>query len=76
MTYMGLSPPKSTEYIGVPKVTQCDRQHLCRAKTQVRSPALHGGSKVWLGSDPWPGNSICQWDIQKRKTKKKTEVNI
>ena len=43
--------------LGIPAVVQGDRQHLWSAEMQVLSLAQHGGlrSRLWLGSDPWPG---------------------
>ena len=47
-------------------------------QTQVGSLAQHSGSGVedlvllqlWLGSDPWPRNSICHGVAEKEKRKK------
>lgn len=33
--------------IAIPAVAQQDRQHLCSIRTQVRSPARHGGYRLW-----------------------------
>ena len=65
-------------YPGVPSVAQKDR-HLCNTRTQVQSPASHSGLKdpvlsqrrshLWLGSDPWPGNSICCGAAKKENNK-------
>ena len=66
-------------YVGVPDVAQWDWQHLRSAGTQVESPAwhrglrikdlallqLHLGLQLWLGSDSWSGNSICQGAAKK-----------
>jgi len=64
---------------GVPAVAQQDCATLQSVKTQVRSQAGHSGSKdpallkLWyrsklqLGSDPWPGNSICCWTAKNKK---------
>ena len=58
---------------------------LCSAKTQVPSLApahwvkilalrqLQCRSKLWLGSNPWPRNSICCGAVKKKKKKKKKE---
>ena len=52
-------------------MAQFDQWHLWSTGTQVQSPAQHSGLKdpgllqlqhrlqLQLGSDPWPGNSIC-----------------
>ena len=30
-------------------------------------PAQHSGLRIWLRSDPWPGNSICHEVAKKKK---------
>ena len=67
---------------GASAVVQQDQQCLCSTRTQVPSPARHSGLKhlallhLWygsqlrIGSDPWPGNSICQEAAKKEKKKK------
>ena len=64
---------------GVPAVEQWDWQHLGSTETQVQSPAQHSGlldpavpwlwlrSQLWLGSDPWPRNSICHRAAKRKK---------
>lgn len=65
---------------------QQDGQHICSARTQVRSLAPYNGlkdpalsplwhrSQPWLGSDPWCRNSICQRVTKKEKqTKQKNQ---
>ena len=58
-------------------MAQLDQWDLCSGRMQVPSLARHSELKdpalpqLWLGSDPWPGNSICQGDGQKRGEKKK-----
>ena len=68
-------------YFGVPTVAQQDRQCLGSTGMQVQSPAQHSGLRIqhcrscglglrpWLGSDPWPKNSICCSRAKKRKEK-------
>ena len=65
--------------LGVPTVAQWDQQHLCSARTQVRSLAGHSKLKgpvlpqlwhrlqLWLESDPWPRNCICRRVAKKEK---------
>ena len=36
-------------------------------------PQLHLRSQLQLGSDPWPGNSICHRAAKKKKKKKNLE---
>ena len=67
---------------GVSAVAQQDQQCLCSTRTQVPSPARHSGLKhlallhLWygsqlrIGSDPRPGNFICQEAAKKEKKKK------
>lgn len=69
-------------------MAQWDQWHLCSARMQVRSPALHSGLKdpatpqLWhrsqlqLRSDSWPGNSICHSAARKRKKKKKGRLDL
>ena len=64
---------------GVPAMPQWDGRHLCSTRTQVWSPVQYSGlmglalpqlqhrSQLWLGSDPWPGNSICCGADKKEK---------
>ena len=68
---------------GVPAVAQQEGQCPCSARMQVQSPAQHSGlkdpalpqllhrSQLQLGSDPWPGNSVCQAMAIKEKKHKK-----
>ena len=51
---------------------------MALAASRVRSPAQHSGlkemqlrcgSQLWLGSDPWPRNSICLGVAKKEKKK-------
>ena len=68
---------------GVPAVAKQDRQHHCSARILVKSLDGHSGlkypvlpqlqckSQLWLGSDPWPRNSIFCGAAKKKKTKKK-----
>ena len=60
------------EYFGVSTIVQQDWQHLWSTRMKFRSLAQYSGlkylallqmwhrSQLWLGSDHWPGNSICQ----------------
>ena len=66
---------------GVPAAGQWDWQCLWSTGMQVRSLAQHSVLRIWccrelqlrsqlcLGSDPWPGNSICCRTIEKEKKK-------
>ena len=36
----------------------------------LASPQLWLRLQLWLGSDPWPGNSMCQGMAKKKKEKK------
>ena len=72
---------KKKNYRGVSAVAQRDQQHLWSTGTQVRSPAqqirlkdpvllqLQCRSKLQLGSDPWPRNSI-RCAVAKKEKKK------
>ena len=62
--------PMEKEAGGVPTVAQWDQQRLGRAGMQVSPPPsqwvkdlvllqLQLRLPLWLGSDSWPGNSIC-----------------
>ena len=76
------NPPKWARS-GLCTAARWDQWPLCSTRMQVRSPACHHGSKepvlpklqcrlyLWLGSDPWPGNSTCWGRGQKKKKKKK-----
>ena len=58
---------------------QWDRQCLCSTRMQVQSLARHSRLKdpawpqpwhrmqLWLGPDPWPGNSICHGQPKKKQ---------
>ena len=53
---------------------------LVSVEVQVRCPTRHSGlriwhcyscrSKLWLGFDPWPGNSHILWGQLKKEKKK------
>ena len=46
-------------------------------KDPLNLPQLWGRLPLWLGSDSWPGNSICQGAIKKkRRRKKKKEKSV
>ena len=68
---------------GVPTVVQWDWQCLRSTGTQVRYPAPHNGlgsgaatAAASVGSDPWPGNSICHRAAKNEKKKnKKKQLN-
>lgn len=67
----------------VPAVAQQDWWCLRSTRMQVESSAQHCGFKdlrlsqlqcrlyLWLGSDPWPRNSIYQGEAKKKKKKEK-----
>ena len=73
--------------LGVPAVAQWDQQHFCGTWTQVRSLAQHSGLKdltllqlwrwlqMWLGSDPWPRNSLSGRRPKKKGGEKVLETN-
>ena len=60
-------------------MAQQDMQHLCSTRMQVCSLAQCNGLKdlalpqlwhrlhLWLGSDPWPRNSICHGVAKEEK---------
>ena len=64
-------------------MAQGDLWHLCPTRMQVWVLARHSGLKdlaflqlqcrlqLWLGSDPWPRNSICRGMTKKKKKKKR-----
>ena len=60
--------------MGVPTVAQQDQQCLGSARMRVqclaqwvKDPAM---LQLQLGSDPWPGNSICPGAAKNEKKKK------
>ena len=64
-------------------MAQWDQQRLCSSRTQVPPPAqwikdlalppLWHGLQLWLGADPWPGNSMCHGVAKKEgKFKRRT----
>ena len=69
-------------------MAQRDWQSLGSAQTQAQSPAWHCGLRIYhciscglglqlqLGSNPWPGNSICPWAAKKKGEKKKKTKNL
>ena len=66
-------------------MAQWDQRLLCSVKMQVPSLAQHTGLKdpallklqrlshLWLGYDPWPGNSVCGRAAKNEKKKKERE---
>ena len=76
-----LKSKKKKFHGGGPTVVQWNQQHLERPGTRVRSLARHSrlriqhychcslGHKGQPGSDPWPGNSICQAAAKSKKIK-------
>ena len=58
---------------GLPAVVQQDWWHLCSTGTQVQSPSQHSGfraerAQLCLRSDPWPGNSICHREANRKNS--------
>ena len=73
---------KKKKRTGVATVAKWNQQHLCSTRTEVQSPAQYNllkdlpfqqlwhRLKLWLRSDPCPGNSICHGAATKEKIKK------
>ena len=69
------------------RVLPQDQRHLCSAGKQAWSPVWHSGfkypalpqlqcgSRLWLRTDLWPGNSICHGTAKKNKRNKKELKN-
>ena len=63
-----------------------DKRRLWSTGSQVQSPAQYvkdlallqvpRSSHLWLGSDPWPGNSRGHGPTRKKKKKKKERIPI
>ena len=62
-----------------PTGARWDQQLFCRTRKKVWSPAWHSGFKdpalpqLWLGSNPWPGNSVCHRAAKKERKKRRGE---
>ena len=63
---------------GLGGVSEAPRQISIPNRTQwVKDPALPQlwyRLQMWLGSDPWPRNSICRRVAKKKKKKKKDRM--
>ena len=56
-------------------MAQQDQQHLHQQDAGlIKDPVFPQLWQLRLGSDPWPGNSICS-GVAKKKEKKKTNKN-
>ena len=74
--------------LGVPAEAQRAWWRLCSPRTQLRSPAGWNGLKdpvlpelwcrlqLWLGCDPWPGDSIRHGVDQKQQTNKQPDRKL
>ena len=52
-------------------------QHCCNWASWVGDLALlQLRLQMWLGSDPWPRNSMCHRAAKKKKTKIKTKTEL